>query len=82
MQNLSIVEKEIFSFLRNAFRLNKVQIKNEFIRLHAELKSIKDNPQESRSFMYLDILSWLESKIKNIPVQEVIHQQFKSRAKG
>ena len=82
MQNLSIVEKEIFSFLRNAFRLNKVQIKNEFIRLHAELKLIKDNPQESRSFMYLDILSWLESKIKNTPVQEVIHQQFKLRAKA
>ncbi len=82
LQNLSIVEKEIFSFLRHSFRLNKRQIKNEFIRLHAELKLIKDNPQESRSFMYLDILSWLESKIKNTPVQEVIHQQFQSRIKS
>jgi hypothetical protein len=82
LQNLSIVEKEIFSFLRNSFRLNKRQIKNEFTRLHAELKSIKDNPQESRSFMYLDILSWLESKIENIPVQEVIHQHFQLRIKS
>jgi hypothetical protein len=81
MQNLSIVEKEIFAFLRNSFRLNRAQIKKEFTRLYEVLFLIKDNPRESRSFMYLDILSWLESKIKGIPVQEVISEHFKARNK-
>jgi hypothetical protein len=81
MQILSIVEKEIFAFLRNSFRLSKAQIREEFARLLQDLQKIKDNPHESRSFMYLDILSWLESKIRDIPVQEVISQRFKERTR-
>jgi hypothetical protein len=40
---------------------------------------MEGQPMGSRSFMYLDILSWLESKIKEVPVQEVISLHFRSR---
>jgi hypothetical protein len=26
--------------------------------------------------MYLDIISWLESRIRNVPVQEVIRERY------
>ena len=40
-----------------------------------ELKQYENDPYESRSFLYLDILSWLESKIKNVPIASIIRQK-------
>jgi hypothetical protein len=79
MQNLSIVEKEIFGFLRKAFRLNRKEVRLEFERLFNELNNLQSDPQQSRSFMYLDILSWLESRIRNVPVQTIIRAQYMKR---
>ncbi|MCO5241851.1 MAG: hypothetical protein M9904_17550 [Chitinophagaceae bacterium] len=77
MQNLSIVEEEIFRFLRKSFHIDQRQMKTAFVALKGKLEKYKDNPLESRSFMYLDIISWLESKIQYVPVQEVIQQKYK-----
>lgn len=79
MKNLSIVENEIFAFLRSAFAMGKSELKQGFQSLFEKLKRVEGNPLESRSFMYLDILSWLESKIENVPVQTVITAHFRER---
>lgn len=76
MQNLSVVEEEIFRFLRKSFHLDKKKVKTAFVALKNKLEKYKDNPLESRSFMYLDIISWLESKIKNVPVQDIIREKY------
>lgn len=76
MQNLSTVEEEIFAFLRKSFRLTPRQLKPQFETLLATLKPLEKNSMESRAFMYLDIISWLESKINNVPVQTVIRQKY------
>ncbi len=72
MKNLSVVETEIFSFLRRSFHLDPRQLREDFRDLRDRLQKFEANPLETRSFMYLDVLSWLESKIGNKPVQEVI----------
>jgi hypothetical protein len=41
------------------------------------LKPLEKNKLESRAFMYLDIISWLESKIQGKEVQAVIQEKFK-----
>lgn len=79
LKNLTTVENEIFSFLRSSFSLSKREVKQGFEQLFEKLKQLEGNPTESRSFMYLDILSWLESKIKGVPVQEVIADHFRNR---
>ena len=79
MQTLSTVEHEIFAFLRSSFQLSRGALKAGFSRLFEKLKKLEGNPMESRSFMYLDILSWLESKINNVPVQEIISSRYKER---
>ena len=33
-------------------------------------------PYEGRPFLYLDVISWLESKIENRPVQEIMQRKF------
>lgn len=79
MKNLTTVENEIFSFIRSSFSLSKKEIKAGFQQLFDQLKQLEGNPTDSRSFMYLDILSWLESKIKGVPVQAVIAAHFRNR---
>ena len=76
MENLSIVEEDIFEFLRRSFRVEKNDLKHEFQRLLEKLKTREKNPLENRAFSYLDIISWLESKIHNVPVQDVIRKKY------
>ena len=76
MQNLSTVEEKIFGFLKSSFHLSPKQLKPQFEKLLAELKPLEKNRLESRAFMYLDIISWLESKIEYQPVQTVIRQKY------
>jgi hypothetical protein len=81
MENLSIVEEEIFAFLRRSFHLLKSDIKPELEKLLLKLKLYEHKRFETRAFLYLDIISWLESKIENIPVQDIIRSKFLERKK-
>src|SRR5438552_4750692 len=76
MENLNMVEEEIFTFLRKSLHMSKNNLHAEFKSLLEKLKQQRDNPLETRAFSYLDVISWLESKINNVPVQEVIRQKY------
>jgi len=52
-----------------------------FEKLRDKLQKYEANPLESRSFMYLDIISWLDSKIQNVPVQDIIRDKYRKREK-
>jgi len=82
MENLSLVEEEIFQFLRKAFNLSPKELKPEFEKLLAKLKQIENNKFESRAFAYLDIISWLESKINGQKVQDVIRAKYLEHRKA
>jgi hypothetical protein len=81
MQNLSVVEEEIFKFLQRSLRVTPAELEPEFSILLEKLKKLQHNRFENRAFMYLDIISWLESKINNVPVQAVIREKFLARMK-
>ncbi|HLF47614.1 MAG TPA: hypothetical protein VI548_14385 [Chitinophagaceae bacterium] len=76
MENLSKVEEEMFSFLRRSFRVSAHALKPEFEKLLEKLKKYERNPLETRAFTYLDVISWLESKINNVHVQDVIREKY------
>jgi tetratricopeptide (TPR) repeat protein len=82
MENLSLVEEEVFKFLRRSFRLSPKVLTPEFEKLLEKLKKQERNQFETRAFVYLDIISWLESKISKVPVQTVIRKKFLERKKG
>lgn len=79
MEHLSIVEKEILEFLRLSLRVSPLELKDAFGVLLQKLKAHEDDPLETRAFSYLDIISWLESKISGIPVQDVIREKYLMR---
>ena len=78
MENLSLVEEEIFKFLRKSFNVTPDRLRPEFEKLVEKLKKYEKNRFETRAFVYLDIISWLESKIQNVPVQDVIREKYLS----
>ncbi|MDB5207402.1 MAG: hypothetical protein JWR72_2477 [Flavisolibacter sp.] len=78
MQNLGAVEEEIFGFLRRSFQLSAAQLKPEFAKLLDRLKQYENNRFETRAFAYLDIISWLQSKINNLQVEEIIATKYRA----
>lgn len=76
MQELGAVHREIFSFLRKIPTMEKKGLGLQFALLHDKLEKLAHHPYEKRAFLYLDIISWLESKIQNRLVQDVIQEKF------
>jgi hypothetical protein len=76
MGNLSVVEEYMFEFLRESLRKTPVSLRRSFKALYDKLKAQELNTLEARAFSYLDILSWLESKEHNVPVQNIIRAKF------
>ena len=78
MNDQQAVQKEIFNFLRKTGKIKPDELKQEFQILYDRLAVLNENLYERRPFLYLDILSWLKSKIENRPVQEVVQEKFKT----
>ncbi len=81
MQNLQEVQKEFLSSIRKLQDVYPQDIKNEFIKIHTRLKRFENHPYEKRAFLYLDILSWLKSKIENKTVAQIIQEKNKTAPK-
>ena len=81
MNDLHQVQKKMIEFLKNLSNIYPQDLKKEFIKLHEELKKYENHPFERRAFLYLDILSWLESKIHNVSVESIIQTKAKKLLK-
>lgn len=78
MEDLYEVQKEFIKFLRSLGDMFPQDVKGEFVKLRDKLKEFENDPYQSRAFLYLDIISWLESKIDNKPVGLVIKEKFEA----
>lgn len=78
--DLNNYQRYILRFLKN---LTKETTESELVKrfegLRSQLLTLIDNPYESRSFSYFDIISWLESKIQKRSVQEVIQEKARRK---
>ena len=81
MQNLSLVEEEIFKFLRKSFYMSARKLKPEFEKLLDKIKQLETSKFETRAFAYLDIISWLESKVHEKQTYEIIREKYLSGRK-
>ncbi|NNC45464.1 MAG: hypothetical protein HKN99_06235 [Winogradskyella sp.] len=76
MNDLHEVQKEMIKFIRGLQDIYPQDIKKAFKTLHDTLITFEDHPYERRAFLYLDIISWLESKIEGKPVAEIIKNKY------
>ncbi len=81
MNELHAVQKEMIKFLRNLGNIYPHELKNEFRHLYDRLKKYENHPYEKRAFLYLDILSWLESHLDNKPVAQIIREKAMTAAR-
>lgn len=76
MENLTAVEEEMFRFLRNNFYVSAKALKPGLEKFLHNIKQFEKNRFETRAFAYLDIISWVESKVYEKPMGEIIHQKY------
>ncbi len=76
MEDLNMVQTEVLKFLRKALYLNDHELKKAFLILKNKLVILSEHPYEKRSFLYLDIISWLESKLTNKHIGDIIREKF------
>lgn len=81
MENLTVIEQEMFNFLRDSFRLSADRIKPEFTKFLHRIKQYETSRFETRAFAYFDIISWIESKIYDIPMSKIIKKKFQKTRK-
>jgi hypothetical protein len=75
-ENLSIVEEEMFKFLRKTFHNSRKKMEIELGLLLVKLKTLESSKYETRTFAYLDIISWIESKINKVSMSEILKNKY------
>lgn len=78
MDNLTAVEEEILKFLRRSFYMPRDKIKSELNNFLQRIKQFERNRFQTRVFVYLDIISWVESKVYNKTVNKIIEEKYKN----
>ncbi|MDX5438571.1 MAG: hypothetical protein LPK03_15315, partial [Pontibacter sp.] len=78
MNDQQPMQVAICKFLRNLPDVTPLELKAAFATLKENLLQISENPLYRRPFLYLDIISWLDSKIKNLTMQQVMQEKFKT----
>jgi hypothetical protein len=78
MDSLDEVQLEILRFLRRSLTSRPKDTIQSFVELKEKLEAISKNKYAKRSYQYLDIVSWLESKIKRKPVEYIVQKKFNS----
>jgi tetratricopeptide (TPR) repeat protein len=76
MENLTVVEQEMFKFIRKSFHLSRYKVKQALEQFLNTIKHLEKNRFQTRSFAYLDIISWVESKVHQKPMSEVIYKKY------
>ena len=74
--NLTMVEEAMFRFLRQSFSLSPRKLKPELEKFLNTIKHLEKNRFETRAFAYLDIISWVESKVYEKPMGTIIHEKY------
>ena len=82
MNDLHEVQKEMIKFIKNLQYIYPQEIRQAFIELHSKLKIYENDVYEGRAFLYLDIISWLESNIENKPIGEIIKNKYSANIDG
>ncbi len=78
MENLTIIEEAMFRFLRNNFYIPAKKIQPEFAAFLQTIRLYEKNRFQTRSFAYMDIISWVESKVYNVPMSIIIRKKYHS----
>lgn len=75
-QDLHQFQKLILNFLKGLnSQLSPQDVISNFEVLRGKMLILQEDQYESRAFVYFDIVSWLESKIEQRPIMEIMREK-------
>ncbi|MDH5380666.1 MAG: hypothetical protein OEW75_07440 [Cyclobacteriaceae bacterium] len=78
--DLRLYQQYILKFLKNlGMSRSNAELNSLFKQLRSQLLTLRDKPYEKRAFIYFDIISWLESKMENRKIGEIIREKAMQR---
>ncbi|MCX6313935.1 MAG: hypothetical protein NTX08_04305 [Sphingobacteriales bacterium] len=75
-KNFTVVEDEMLKFLRKRLRVNSAAFNTELNGFLQRVKQFEHSRFETRTLAYVDVISWVESKVNRSTISEVIHQKY------
>jgi hypothetical protein len=75
-KNVTVLEEEMFKFLRTSFQLPRTKLRAELETFLQKIKKFEKSRFESRAFAYLDIISWVESKVYQKSMATIILEKY------
>lgn len=76
MENFTVIEEEMFKFLKENVYESAEKLKPGLTILLLKIKQFEKNRYETRVFSYLDIISWVESKVFDKPMSTIVHEKY------
>lgn len=81
MNDMYNVQKEMLTFLKRLHSITASEVRGEIKKLYETLKQYEGDSYEQRPFLYMDILSWLQSKIEGKSFEKIIQEKFNNTLK-
>lgn len=81
MDNLTVIEEEMFKFVKHSFQIPARQIKAELKKFLHTIQHLQKSRFETRAFAYLDVISWVESKVYEKSMSAIIYDKYLTRRK-
>ena len=79
--NLTLVEEEMFKFLRKSFHVTRIKMQYELETFLEKIKVLETKRYEGRTFAYLDIISWLEAKVYKKTMSTILSEKSNTSRK-
>ena len=76
MENLTVIEEAMFKFLRNNFYIPAKKLQPEFESFLKTIKQFEKSRFQTRSFAYMDVISWVEGKVNGKSMSTVIRKKY------
>ncbi|MEO9475026.1 MAG: hypothetical protein ABJG41_05815 [Cyclobacteriaceae bacterium] len=79
--DMHLYQQYILDFIRNLSKDTRTSLIDRFASLRKKMITLSESKYDRRPFVYFDIISWLESKIENKKVSEVIKEKIQKETK-
>jgi hypothetical protein len=76
MKKLTDVERATFDFVQHSFGYPPREIRDRLQKFHDKVQLMEKSRFETRSFAYLDIISWADSKLTGKSMESVMFAQY------
>ena len=78
MQNLTKIEEEMIRFLRRSYYIPRSKMKLEMEKFLERVQPLEKHRYQARVFVYLDIISWVKSKVFNRNMSDIIKEKYRN----